>query len=202
MEVLCFDSSPHIIFDKKFSVPQGMMAMADAKHMLLTTRPWGVQPLPNPESVVVSLDDGREIARVQAIAASTVRLENGTLDGLFQTQPHGALLNLDGSERWRTSERMDDSAAVLVIGDTVVVATYGRITTGAELYAFDRATGTRKWRGDVELIPIAHSKYSNRVELRFSSGTIVMQGVEAMQDYLELFDPQTGKRLFSTVRLR
>jgi outer membrane protein assembly factor BamB len=202
VDVLCFDAAPRVTWSKKVAIRDGQLRMADDQDALVTTPLFGSHASPA-ESVVVSLDDGREVARVHAAVASLVRREGGPLAGLLRAPPNVALLDLAGHELWTTRDLAHgDSARALVAGDTLVVAVYRKSTTGAELVGLDRATGAKRWTGDVELLPISHSVYSNDVTLRLVGGAVVMRGREAMLDYLELFDPATGKRLYSTVRRR
>jgi len=95
-------------------------------------------------------------------------------------------------------EKLNDAAAVLAVGDTLVVSSYHPIATGADLWGFDRNTGKTLWKGDVSLLPIAHSKYSNHVDLSLACDHVVMRGTESGQVYLEIFDPKDGARRFVT----
>ena len=52
------------------------------------------------------------------------------------------------------------------------------------------------------MLSIAHSKYSNHVDLSLSQGHLRMAGVESSQEYVQLFDPIDGKRLLSLISYR
>lgn len=143
--------------------------------------------------VVVRVADGVEVARKEEeIVAAFDR--DGALDGLLVTQPTTQLFDASGKLRWTSPEKLNDAAAVLPLGDTLVVSSYHPIATGADLRAFDRLTGKLLWTGDVALLPIAHSKYSNHVDLSLAFDHVVMRGTESGQVYLELFDPKDGAR--------
>lgn len=88
------------------------------------------------------------------------------------------------------------SGVAIVVDDArVYVATYDRIRTGCRLAAFDAGNGHRLWSHQLSGIgPIAHSKYSNRVQLRLIAGHPVVFGNEAKR-YIEERDPQTGALL-------
>jgi hypothetical protein len=195
----CFNASPRVVWSKPIPITGGELTAADEHDVLVTTSRWGS---PHPESVVASLEDGREVAHLSERVQCMVRAADGRLDGLFRTAPTAAYLGLDGHERWKTTAIGEDSCSAVTTGDLVVVAAYSGISTGASLFGLDRATGLERWHGDVELLPIDHSKYKNEVTLRMVGGALVMRGIESSQDYLEIFDPVTGKRLFSTVRGR
>jgi outer membrane protein assembly factor BamB len=199
--VACFDATPRVSWSTRIAIADGEVRMADDHDLLITTRMWGSRA--PPESVVVALDGGKEIARASTFASCLVRGPNGRLEGLFRATKPVALLDLNGHERWTTTALAGEgSASTVLTDDALFVASYDHITTGAELVALDRATGATRWRGSIELLPISHSHYSNEVSLRLFSGAIVMRGLEEMQDYLELFDPGDGTRLYSTVRRR
>jgi len=198
--VQCFDPTPRVLWSKTYPFADAELRMTDDHDALVTSRMWyGTKPK---ESVVVSLDDGHVVTRFAGFASCLVRDPDGKLVGLLRAAPKAAYLDLAGAERWQTSEVHDDSAAALVVDGTLVVASFGRITTGAELVGLDVTTGALRWRGDVQLLPIAHSVYSNEVDLRLVNHAIVMRGREAMLDYLEIFAPTDGKRLYATVRAR
>jgi outer membrane protein assembly factor BamB len=195
--VACFDSSPRIIWSKQLTIASGML-MADDHDALIQT---GSAP---PESLVVSLDDGHVVARVHALVSCLVRRADGTLDGFFRAGQAAAFVELDGRERWKGTGMvaLADSARAVLVDETLVLATYGRITAGATIAAFDRRTGASLWTGALDLLPITHSAYSNEVQLRLFEGTAVMRGMESMQDYIALFEPKSGKRLYFDVRAR
>lgn len=148
-------------------------------------------------AVVVDLKDGAELARLEEEIAATVATETGALDGLFATQPTTRLLSPTGVVRWTSTEKLNDSASAVLFDGTLAVASFHAIATGASLLGFDPATGAVRFRGDVELLPIGHSKYFNATSVSIAAGALALRGREAGQDYLELFDAKTGKRLFT-----
>jgi hypothetical protein len=206
MDVLlfCVDSAANILFNKSYpfkkpSDPPSMtftVQQLDARWMVAST--W-FSSTPK-RGVVVRLSDGVEVARVEKDVAAALSRPDGSLEALLVTRPSLELLEPSGAVRWSSSEKLEDSATALLHDETLVVASFHPIATGADLRGFDRSSGKLLWRGDVELLPIGHSKYFNHVYLSVSFGHVVMRGVEASQHYLELFDPKDGARKFSEVR--
>jgi hypothetical protein len=92
------------------------------------------------------------------------------------------------------------TGAALAVDDArVYVATYGRITTGCTLAAYRASDGKLAW--SVELTgagPIAHSKYSNRVQLALIDGKPTVFGSESAARYVEVREPATGKLVGNT----
>jgi hypothetical protein len=87
-------------------------------------------------------------------------------------------------------------ADIAVDKDTVFVAHYCVMSSGATIHALDLATGKARWSTPVKgLGPIDHSKYSNHVVLKLIRGYLVAFGNEAQGRYIEIFDPQSGKML-------
>jgi outer membrane protein assembly factor BamB len=197
----CFDATPRILWSKKLPLADGELHMADDHDILVGTRVFTSNVAR--ESYVVSIDDGHVVAHVPVSVSSLVRRPNGVLAGFFRAARPSAMVGLDGKDRWTTNAFVfGDSSRTVVSNDTLVVAAYGHITAGAEIAGFDLATGAQRWKGDLELLPISHSAYSNDVELRPFEDIVVMRGREAMQDYLALFDPASGRRLYETLRRR
>jgi outer membrane protein assembly factor BamB len=104
--------------------------------------------------------------------------------------------------RWQVEglHHGEDSAATLVDGDHLILATFHRIATGSQLVSVDIKTGTRRWTADVEQVNAAHSEYFNDVSLEKRGSTVVMRGFEASGCYAQVFDLATGKRLSSQMR--
>ena len=104
-----------------------------------------------------------------------------------------------------STERPPEPAPVLIPGDepaepaddgVLYLVHACSITSGARLYAV--GVGETAWRWQTELYavgPIAHSAYSNRVDLEWKDGRVVVHGDEAMGRYVEAVDPQTGETL-------
>ena len=104
--------------------------------------------------------------------------------------------------QWTSPEPLGEAASALSKDGMIFVATYNRISTGASLIAFDRKTGAVRWRGDLQLLPIRHSKYQNHVDLDFDHGVLAIRGHESGQEYLELFAPADGASLFRVMQKR
>ena len=190
---LCFDGSPQLLWTRAFPAPIAI-CMADARDMLVSA---------GGESIALSLVDGHEDASVRGAMTSIVRAESGRIAGFVREPPSTAFVDLDGRTRWPTDAfPYANAASVVTYRDLVIIAAYNAFSAGASLEAFDQATGEPRWVASVETLPIAHSAYSNDVELRIEQGALVLRGRESMEDYLELFDPRTGKRLLSALAYR
>lgn len=148
-------------------------------------------------SVLIDLGTGTELARVEAEVASAVLRPDGGVEALLVARPKAQLLDPTGAVRWTTPETLEESASTVLVGgvaQTLVVASFHRIATGADLRGFDLSTGKLRFTAAVELLPISHSKYWNETSLSLVGGHLALRGKEAGQDYLELFDPTTGAR--------
>lgn len=190
---LCFDASPQILWTRTLPTPIAIRT-TDAHDMLVTAAG---------ESIALSLVDGHEDASVRGAMTSIVRTDSGRIAGFVREPPNTAFVDLDGHVRWPTDAfPYANMASVTTYGDLVIIAAYNTFTAGASLEAFDHATGDPRWVASVQTLPIAHSAYSNDVELRVEMGALVLRGRESMEDYLELFDPLTGKRLLSALAYR
>lgn len=176
----------------------------DGRYLLISTL-WsaGVK-----RAVVVRLEDGEEIARVEdEIAAVATREEDGTVEGLIATSPRLRLVETNGATRWTDAvlPYTKDSAVAIARGNRIFVVNFPLISTGASPLAFDRTTGKLLWAGDFEQLSIAHSAYSNAVAISLhpsdDGDVLAVRGTEAMITYLQLFDVRDGKRRYSQTRL-
>jgi hypothetical protein len=207
--VACFDGSPHVVLSTSARLPDATYVMADSHDALFTRSSsdgFGLPPAAGSpaESVVLSLDDGRVVARVPTYASCLVRDDHGRLGGLLRLSRRGAtFLGLDGGERWaRSALAPGGDARAVLAGGLLVVASYDPSSDGVALEAFDARSGAPRWKADVELLMISHFAYETEIDLSAAYGAILLRGRETMQDYLELFDPGTGRRLLATVRAR
>jgi outer membrane protein assembly factor BamB len=115
-----------------------------------------------------------------------------------------AFFDATGTKQWSWATQGYGHEAIRVrrAGANIIVALYNPIATGVALYALDAATGTIAWQGNVDLLSIGHSKYSNVVTLDDSGTNVLLVGHESSQEYVETFDSATGKRMASIVRGR
>lgn len=84
----------------------------------------------------------------------------------------------------------------VVLGDKLVFGIYNNIATGSELACYDLKTNEVVWQAEVKQLNADHSKYRNDVLLSAFETTVIMEGQEAYGSYLQLFDLNTGKRIF------
>ncbi len=204
VRVVCVDRSAKVLYSKTYPLtkpgdPSGMSFITrqlDAD-WLVTSTWFGKTPR---RGVVVRLSDGVEVLRVdEEVLAAVTRLD-GALEGFFVGQPTASFLEPSGAVRWTSPEKFEDGASATLSGDVLAIASFHPIASGASLRGLDRLTGKLRWTGDVELLPIGHSKYFNHVDVSVAFGMVVMRGNEAAQRYLELFDPKDGTRTFSELR--
>ena len=191
--IMCFDGAPKLVHSKDVSVPQGTLRQADA-HLLVVSswnRGKGCE--------VLSTASGASLGRTETGCAAG--LENaGEFEGLLALEPKLRLLDPKGSLRWEGVSVRHDAARVARVGHLLIIAGYSPIATGTELFAVDAKTGKPAWTAGVESLPISHSKYANRVQLEVTDKGILLIGRESSQEFAQLFDPSTGKRLASIVR--
>lgn len=79
------------------------------------------------------------------------------------------------------------------------IAIFHPIATGSGLVCLDSKTGNEIWNADVEQLLIGHSRYKNEVFIKLIDDRIVMAGDELGGCYLQVFDYETGERLFSEI---
>ncbi len=170
----------------------------DDKHLVIGTH-WS--PTVH-RAAVFRVVDGVELVRVEDEIVAVVEREQGELDGFVALVGDLHYLLPSGKVAWTFKGRVSDSASALVRKGRLFVASFHRSASGAALDAFDVGSGKHLWSGEVEQLPIAHSIYLNDVMLTYRADALVMRGEEAALSYLQMFDPDNGKRLFSDNRMR
>ncbi|PLW93482.1 MAG: hypothetical protein C0592_05950 [Marinilabiliales bacterium] len=80
-------------------------------------------------------------------------------------------------------------------GDMLYITDYHPIATGSGLQCFNMKTGKMQWTADVKQVMASHSEYYNTVTLSMYKNKIIMEGVEAYGQYVQIFDAETGERL-------
>jgi outer membrane protein assembly factor BamB len=209
--VLCVDSTARLVWQKRVPVPGGLLRQVDASALVVTSDSWTRRPA----SAVLRPSDGALLLRLDRVRAGAALMEGGQLQAVLSSTDQGAVTLHDpaGAPRWtwKTTPFYRGALRAVRRGQEVVVALYNPIATGALLVALDAATGQLRWTGQVESLPIAHSKYSNQVSLRAQvpagpdpgAGTgLLLLGHESSQDYAQTFDAATGRRLASILRRR
>lgn len=164
--------------------PKGLyLKQAAGRHHLLFVTSFSDQP---PRAVAVDERTGRTVAAIANREVVLIESESGELLGLLPIHdlaPAGGV----------------DSGSALVVGDTLVVALFHRIATGAALVALDVKSHAIKWKADVEQMNVPHSKYFNDVSLARRGDVVVMRGYEAAGCYQQTFALATGRRISSTL---
>ncbi len=74
------------------------------------------------------------------------------------------------------------------------VTDFHYMSSGCSVIAFDLKQRKQLWTTRLQgLGPIAHSKYSNYVNIAIEKELVIIYGKESSGRYIELLDPQTGK---------
>ncbi len=197
-DLTCFDGTPSLVHSEAIAVPQGALQQADADVLVVSS--WqGAR-----SCEVLATSSGASMGRTKNRCAAGIA-SSGSLEGMLLLHPKLELLDARGSVRWSSEKQTRssfDAAKVVRVGTTLVIARYNPIATGTQLFAVDAATGALVWTADVESLPIAHSKYSNRVELEVTSRGLMLVGREAGQEFVQLFDATSGRRIASVLRGR
>ncbi len=199
-EIFCVDASPRVVWRKTLAVPGGMVRQASPGALVVASDTWAKSVV----SEVLRPSDGATLLHLPSVRlAAALTAPGGALDAAFAGEPHVTCFDPSGSARWTWSGGGDEALQAVRVGPNVALALYNPIATGTQLVGLDVATGTLAWTGNVDGFMIAHSKYSNVVELRLDgSGRLLLVGREAMQEFAQLFDPKTGTRTGSFKRRR
>ena len=81
------------------------------------------------------------------------------------------------------------------------IGVFSYIATGSDLVCLDIATGKEIWHAPVKQLMAEHSKYYNDIFLKLVDDKIVLAGLEASGEYLQVFDKNTGKLLFAELSM-
>jgi hypothetical protein len=204
LEIACFDgngapTSRRTLDLRDPSDPKGTsfsIRSADARYVLYGVGPFFVGPVAR--AAVVRLADGAIVAKVPENVAAIVEREDGTIEGLLGVQPELRLFEIGGKLRWKAPSPVphDEGASALARAGRLFVDVYPPISSGSALLALDLASGKTLWHGDVHMLPIAHSEYFNEVRISFAAGRLVLRGDEASVQTFQLFEEESGKRVF------
>jgi outer membrane protein assembly factor BamB len=93
-----------------------------------------------------------------------------------------------------------NSAALLLDAGQLYAALYLDGATGGHVIALEATSGKVRWAILLEGVgPILHSKYRNRIQMRFINKWLVVFGDESGGKYIEVLDPENGQRLSNRV---
>ena len=198
-KVFCVDATPRVVWSKVSAVAGGLVRQVDDAIVIASDR-WTHAVA----SEVLRSSDGATLLSMPSVRLAAALTTRGALDGVLACDPKVTLYDSTGTAKWTWTAQPYPAEAMRAKrqGANVIVALYDPIATGTQLLAFDAATGTLAWRGDVDSLPISHSKYSNRVELEARGRDLLLTGHESAQEFVQSFDSVTGKRLASVVRGR
>lgn len=198
--VLCVDASTRTVWSRSLPVRGGSLRQADADAIVIASDTWTATA----SSAVLRTSDGSTLLDLPHVRASAALLTRGAIDGVFAGGKDASMYDAKGALVWTSplSAWERDGLRVARSGPNVVLAIYSSASAGCELRALDFKTGASVWRADVELLSIAHSKYSNDVELRADGSRVLLLGTESQEVYAETFDPTSGRRRVSLLRGR
>ena len=91
-----------------------------------------------------------------------------------------------------------NSAALLVDKGKLYAALYSRSLTGCQVLSLDASSGNLLWETPLKGIgSIGHSRYTNRVQMRFRDEYLLIFGDEASGRYIEVLDPFSGRLIYN-----
>ena len=150
------------------------------------------------KTVIVDLKDGK-MQPIEATICGAVRADNEiAFKGfLFRDEP-GKLLKVDvAGNKWA----LKDNNIINLIGEAVlmdtvlVLARYHQNAPGISVVAFSAKNGKLVWSGEVLQTAVAPTQ----VILSVYKNRLIMEATQNGGSYAEIFDTNTGKRVFSTL---
>ena len=105
------------------------------------------------------------------------------------------VLLFDGREFKFEIEYASDACDFILKGEKLYIANYHPIATGSSLHCYDLTKKKVIWTADVKQINASHSEYYNSVVLGLYKDKVLMYGLEANGEYLQIFDANSGERL-------
>jgi hypothetical protein len=105
------------------------------------------------------------------------------------------VLLFDGREFKFEIEYASNACDFILKGEKLYIANYHPIATGSSLHCYDLTKKKVIWTADVKQINASHSEYYNSVVLGLYKDKVLMYGLEANGEYLQVFDADSGERL-------
>ncbi len=156
---------------------------------------------------IVDLKTGK-VTEAKLIVSGILTDDEENLTGLMSLDDEKNILTLydssGGVKKWDyefPSDIYSESTSALLYGNILMVSYYCRISTGSELMALDAKTGELLWNAEVVQLMVPHSAYYNSVFLSRYGEKLIMTGCESGGTYVQIFDVNTGKRLFEDTEL-
>jgi outer membrane protein assembly factor BamB len=154
---------------------------------------------PTPENIVWEWDD---TAPIGARGRAVLEAEEGEYFMFDASDPDRPFklerVRTTGNPVWvrHLPNIQANSAALLSKAGKLYGALFFDGATGGYVIALDATSGKTIWEVRLEGIgPILHSKYGNRIQLRFINNWLVVFGKESGGNYIEVLNPTTGQRL-------
>lgn len=160
----------------------------------------------NPKTVIVNLSSG-ETTELPILASGVIFDKEDNLSGLLHYDEKENIVTfykgISSEPVWEykySYRRVSPySITALIKDNTLVLALFYPISTGSDLVAVDINNGSLKWHAEVDQVNASHSKYYNHVNLFSYKDKILMEGIESYGKYLQVFDVNTGRKLFSEI---
>jgi hypothetical protein len=112
----------------------------------------------------------------------------------------GSALEISGPNNVSITLGVHQYSVFVVRDNKLYFADFHYMSSGCQVKGYDLKSGKRLWETQLKgLGPIAHSKYYNRVFMRFEGKDLVIYSKESAGRYREAVDPKTGKTVRSTV---
>lgn len=160
----------------------------------------------NPKTVIVNLSSG-ETTELPILASGVLFDKEDNLSGLLHYDEKENIVTffkgISSEPVWEYHYQYRQVSPYSITGllkdNILVIALYYPISTGSDLVALDINTGSLKWHAQVDRVNASHSKYYNHVNLFSYKDKILMEGIESYGRYLQVFDVNTGRKLFSEI---
>jgi hypothetical protein len=152
-------------------------------------------------TVILNMRNGNQQKLDYSITGMILGEDNDTLLGVIanDSAENHLLVHL-GNKNWQIDNPMGNTSTKTILKDSILyVAMYPDISSGCDVFAFNAYTGKQIWKGDVIQMNIPHSKYYNTVYLTLFHDKLILEGIEAGGQYLQILDSKNGKRLFSSI---
>lgn len=163
----------------------------------------------NPKTVIVNLSSG-ETKELPILASGVLFDKEDNLLGLLHYEEKENIVTffkgISSEPAWeyKYNDRQVNpySITALVKENILVLGLYYPISTGSDLVAIDLNNGQLKWHAKADQVNASHSKYYNHVNLFSYKDKVLMEGIESYGRYLQVFDVNTGAKIYSDLNTK
>lgn len=179
---------------------------SNSKYLIFTNN-WFYKD--NPKSVIINLSTG-ELTDLPILINGILFDNDNNIAGLMQYNEKENIvtfskgINKEAAWEYKYNDRQvsPNSITALVKENILILALYYPISTGSDLVAVDLNSGQLKWHAKVDQVNASHSKYYNHVNLFSYKDKVLMEGIESYGRYLQVFDINTGAKIYSDLYTR